>query len=72
MLLPVGFLTIPGGMEWLVVLVVALLLFGKRLPEVMRSLGASVTEFKKGMNEATSEIQNGLDDEDKDKPKDQS
>jgi len=37
--------------ELLIILVVLLLLFGARLPNVMRSLGKSVTEFKKGMNE---------------------
>ena len=36
-------------MEMIVVALVALLLFGNRLPSVMRSLGQSVTEFKKGM-----------------------
>lgn len=41
------------GAPWeiLVVLAVALLLFGNRLPDVMRSLGRSVTEFKKGIND---------------------
>ena len=29
---------------------VVLLLFGNRLPSVMRSLGEGITEFKKGMN----------------------
>lgn len=37
----------PG--EMLVVLVVAVLLFGKRLPEVGRSLGKGIIEFKKGL-----------------------
>jgi len=44
-----------NGWELLVVLVVMLLLFGSRLPNVMRSLGRSATEFKKGMNEITDE-----------------
>ena len=35
--------------ELLVVLIVVLLLFGNRLPGVMRSLGRGVTEFKKGI-----------------------
>ncbi|MCX5632550.1 MAG: twin-arginine translocase TatA/TatE family subunit [Phycisphaerae bacterium] len=51
-----------GWAELLVVLVIALLIFGKRLPDVARSLGKSLTEFKKGMNETKDEI------EDKTKP----
>ena len=36
--------------------VVAILLFGNRLPSVARSLGRSLVEFKKGMNELESEF----------------
>ena len=36
-------------MELMIVGIVALLLFGKRLPEVARSLGKGITEFKKGV-----------------------
>ncbi|MFM7207829.1 MAG: twin-arginine translocase TatA/TatE family subunit [Planctomycetaceae bacterium] len=38
-----------GPMELLIVGVVVLLLFGTRLPKVMRSLGEGVVEFKKGV-----------------------
>jgi len=40
-----------GPMEFLIVGIVVLLLFGSRLPGVMRSLGQSITQFKVGMNE---------------------
>ncbi|HUY34582.1 MAG TPA: twin-arginine translocase TatA/TatE family subunit [Pirellulales bacterium] len=40
-----------GPTELLVVGVVVLLLFGSRLPSLMRSLGRSVVEFKKGVKE---------------------
>lgn len=42
---------LPGGSEWIIILIIALLIFGKRLPEVMRSMGQSIRQFKKGMNE---------------------
>jgi sec-independent protein translocase protein TatA len=45
-----------GPMELAVVGVVAVLLFGKRLPEVMRSLGKSYNEFRKGLTDIQSSI----------------
>src|ERR1700688_3668997 len=42
--------------NWLVIGLVALLLFGKRLPEVGRSLGKGITEFKKGLHGIEDEI----------------
>jgi sec-independent protein translocase protein TatA len=36
-------------MEVMVVVVIGVLLFGKRLPDMGRYLGKSITEFKKGM-----------------------
>ena len=50
-----GIFNLPGGWEWIVILVALLLLFGSRLPKVMRSMGKSVTEFKKGMQEGDTE-----------------
>lgn len=40
----------------IVVLFIAILLFGNKLPSVARSLGSSVSEFKKGMREGESDL----------------
>jgi sec-independent protein translocase protein TatA len=49
-----------GPMEMLVVGIVAVILFGNRLPEVARSLGRSLTEFKKGMQEFEQEVKTSI------------
>jgi len=57
-----AFLSMPGHIEWLVILVIALLIFGKRLPELARSMGKSLTEFKKGINEPKESTDEVVDD----------
>jgi sec-independent protein translocase protein TatA len=56
---------LPGGSEWVIILIVALLIFGSRLPSVMRSLGKSVNEFKKGINDVVdaTEVEDANDKE---------
>lgn len=50
------FTGMPGPGELIVILLVILLLFGaKRLPELARSLGKSLGEFKKGRDEGERE-----------------
>jgi sec-independent protein translocase protein TatA len=45
-----------GYQELLIVLVIVLILFGaNRLPDLARSLGSSMKEFKKGMHEVKDE-----------------
>ncbi|MGI9456333.1 MAG: Sec-independent protein translocase subunit TatA/TatB [Aeoliella sp.] len=46
--------------QLLIVGVVALLLFGNRLPEVARSLGKSMTEFKRGMQGVKDEFNDAV------------
>ena len=46
-LLLTGLLMSPVAL--IVILIVALLIFGKRLPEVAKSLGKGIVEFKKGV-----------------------
>jgi len=50
----------PGPVEIIVILVVALLIFGRRLPEIARNIGKSLTEFKKGVHEA-KEVKDDLE-----------
>ncbi|MBI4878249.1 MAG: twin-arginine translocase TatA/TatE family subunit [Planctomycetes bacterium] len=45
----------PHGVEWVVIIFIALLLFGNRLPSVARSVGKGITEFKKGLKDAPDE-----------------
>lgn len=48
---------LPGGAEWIIILVIGLLLFGRRLPEVGRSLGQSIVEFKKGLKNVSDDVE---------------
>ena len=55
-----------GVPELLLVLFLVLLLFGgKRLPELARSLGKALSEFRKGVKDASTEIEVSAKEEDK-------
>ena len=45
-----------GMPELIIVGIIAVLLFGKRLPEVAKSLGKSYTEFRRGLADIQSQI----------------
>lgn len=47
----------PSTGEWIIILAFGLLLFGKRLPEVGRSLGKGIVEFKKGLKGVEDDIE---------------
>ena len=55
-MMPFAFLPNLGMPELMIVAFVSLLIFGNRLPSVMRSLGKSVTEFKKGISGIEEDI----------------
>jgi sec-independent protein translocase protein TatA len=54
-------LGMPGGAEWIIIAAIGLLLFGKRLPEVGRSLGKGIVEFKKGLKGVEEEVEHASD-----------
>ncbi len=57
MCVALAFIGMPGPAEMIFILAIAVLLFGKRLPEVGRSLGKGLMEFKKGVGDIESEIE---------------
>lgn len=50
-----------GPPELIVIALIMLLLFGSRLPSVMRNLGRGVTEFKKGIKSTDEEVTKTID-----------
>jgi sec-independent protein translocase protein TatA len=59
-MIPFAFLHNIGATELMIVAFVSLLIFGNRLPSVMRSLGRSVTEFKKGVAGVEDDIEQAV------------
>ena len=53
---------LPGGMEWAVILLIAVLLFGaNKIPKLARSSGEAIGEFQKGREEVEQELQDMRD-----------
>ena len=51
----------PGGSEWILIIVVVLLMFGgKKIPELMRGIGRGMREFTDAKNNVKSEIEEGM------------
>lgn len=48
--------SMPGGWEWIIIGIVVFIVFGKKLPNTMKSIGKSVAEFRKGFKGVESEI----------------
>src|SRR5688500_3351108 len=59
----------PGLTEWIIIGALGLLIFGKRLPEVGRSLGKGIVEFKKGLKGIEEDVAVQVDDIDHARPR---
>ena len=58
-------LSMPGGSEWIFIVLAVLVLFGARkIPEFMRGLGKGMREFKDAKDNIKSEIESGMKDKD--------
>ena len=58
----------PKGMEWIVILIVALLIFGpKNLPKLGKSLGSTVKNIREGMEGDSTEVESESEKVDEDK-----
>ncbi|HUT09445.1 MAG TPA: twin-arginine translocase TatA/TatE family subunit [Thermoguttaceae bacterium] len=57
----------PGPLEMFIVAFIILLLFGNRLPGVMRSMGKGIVEFKKGIKGIEDDVEDADDVEEKGK-----
>lgn len=58
-------LSLPGGSEWILIVLVVLLLFGgRKIPELMRGIGRGIREF----NDAKSSVKNEIEEGMKEKP----
>ncbi|HNB82036.1 MAG TPA: twin-arginine translocase TatA/TatE family subunit [Chitinophagaceae bacterium] len=56
-------LSMPGGTEWILIVLAVLVLFGgRKIPEFMRGLGKGMREFKDAKDNIKSEIEAGMKD----------
>lgn len=54
-------ISMPGGSEWILIILVVLLLFGgRKIPELMRGLGRGIREFNDAKNNVKDEIEQGM------------
>lgn len=62
---PVLLLSMPGGSEWLLILLAVLLFFGgKKIPELMRGVGKGIREFNDAKEHVKNEIEAGMKEKD--------
>lgn len=63
--LSVFLIGMPGGSEWIFIILAIILLFGgRKIPELMRGLGKGIREFKDAKDNVKSEIEEGMKEKD--------
>ena len=59
-------LSMPGGSEWILILLVVLLFFGgRKIPDLMRGIGRGVREFNDAKTNVKNEIEAGMTEKDR-------
>ena len=63
-------LSMPGGTEWILIILAVLILFGgRKIPEFMRGLGRGIREFNDAKSNVQKEIEEGMSEKEKEKEK---
>jgi sec-independent protein translocase protein TatA len=63
---PLAFISMPGGSEWILILLAIILLFGgKKIPELMRGIGKGIREFNDAKSSVKGEIEAGMKEDEK-------
>jgi sec-independent protein translocase protein TatA len=66
MLSNVLFISMPGGTEWVLIVLAVLILFGgRKIPEFMRGIGKGIREFNDAKSNVKKEIEEGINEKDK-------
>ena len=59
-------ISMPGGTEWILIVLAVLILFGgRKIPEFMRGIGKGIREFNDAKSNVKKEIEDGMSDKDK-------
>ena len=60
------FFSMPGGTEWILIILAVLILFGgRKIPEFMRGLGRGIREFNDAKSNVKKEIEEGMSEKEK-------
>lgn len=61
-------LAMPGGSEWIIIVIAVLILFGgRKIPEFMRGIGRGIREFNDAKTNVKKEIEDGIAEKDQQK-----